>query len=123
MSGERDLEKLFAGLDVFQHKGVWEFVTGTQETVPGAVMSFREREGWTHIVEAHRSASAEQRFVWLELTVYSDLNAVGFMAGVAKALGEAGVPCNAVAVFHHDHVFVPESMAEKAVAALAALRT
>jgi len=123
MSGERDIETLLAELDVLQHEGVWEFVTGTQEAVSGSLMQFREREGWTHIVPAHRSATEEQRFVWLELTVHSDLNAIGFLAVVAKALADADVPCNAVAAFHHDHIFVPESKADIAVAALEKLRT
>lgn len=104
-----------------RHEGVWEFVTGSQENLPGAVMQFREREGWTHIVPAHRSADGDRRFVWLELAVHSDLNAVGFLAAVSAALAEADVPCNAVAAFHHDHIFVPEQKAEDALEALRAL--
>lgn len=123
MTGERDLKRLLASLEVVQHDGVWEFVTGSQEGVAGAIMQFREREGWTHIVPAHRSAGAEARFVWLELAVHSDLNAVGFLAAISNTLTKAGVPCNAIAAFHHDHVFVPENKAEAAIAALEALQT
>lgn len=123
MSGAQSLKTLLKGLEVFRHAGVWEFVTGTQEDVPGSVMKFREREGWTHILEAQRSAKGERRFVWLELAVYSDLNAVGFMAVIAKALAVAGVPCNVVSAFHHDHIFVPESKADEAIVALEALAT
>ena len=122
MSGERDLTKLLAGLDVIQHDGVWEFVTGTQEDVPGSVMKFKEREGWTHIVPAHRSAGEDKRFVWLELAVHSDLNAVGFLAIISNALADVGVPCNVIAAFYHDHVFVPEEKAETAIKALVDLR-
>jgi len=123
MNGMRDLETLLAHLDVVQHEGVWEFVTGTQEGVEGAVMQFKEREGWTHIVPAHRSADKAARFVWLELSVHSDLNAVGFLAVISNALADAGIPCNAVAAFHHDHIFVPENMAQKAITRLKALKT
>lgn len=122
MSGEHDLKKLLANLDVVQHQGVWEFVTGTQQGLEGAVMQFKEREGWTHIVPAHRSTDAASRFAWLEVSVHSDLNAVGFLAVISKALADAGVPCNAVAAFHHDHIFVPEALAERAVEAIMALR-
>ena len=122
MSGERDLRVLLAGLEIIRHEGVWEFVTGTQEAVPGAVMQFREREGWTHIVPAQRNAALERRFVWLELAVHSDLNAVGFLAVIANALADADVPCNAVAAFYHDHIFVPEHKAAAAVAALEKLK-
>jgi hypothetical protein len=37
---------------------------------------------------------------------------------VASALSDAGIPCNMVAAFHHDHVFVPSSMAAAALDAL-----
>jgi hypothetical protein len=123
MSGERDLGNLLAGLEIIRHDGVWEFVTGTQEGVPGAVMQFKEREGWTHIVSAHRSAVDDQRFIWLELAVHSDLNAVGFLAVISNALADAGVPCNAIAAFYHDHIFVPESKAETAILTLERLKT
>lgn len=122
MSGERDLSKLLTGLDVKQHEGVWEFLTGSNTDIPGAIMQFREREGWTHILPAGRSTAPEHRFVWLELAVHSDLNAVGFLAAISNALAEAGVPCNAIAAYYHDHVFVPESQSDAALEALDRLR-
>ena len=85
-------------------------------------MKFKEREGWTHIVPAHRSAGEDKRFVWLELAVHSDLNAVGFLAVISKALADASVPCNVIAAFHHDHVFVPEEKAASAIKAIVDLR-
>lgn len=123
MSGERDLKKLLAGLKVFRHEGVWEFVSGTQQGVAGAVMQFSEQEGWTHIVPAHRAAAPEARFIWLELKVHSDLNAVGFLAVISAALAKAGVPCNCVSAFYHDHIFVPEDHADIAINAIEALKT
>ena len=121
MSGETDLGKLVSGLTVYRHEGVWEFVTGTQSEVSSAVMSFREREGWTHIVPAAKTTVASDRFSWLELAVHSGLNAVGFLAIIAKTLADENIPCNAVAACFHDHIFVPEAMAERATAALEAL--
>ena len=118
MSSGRDLEELLANLSVRRHEGVWEFLSGTQRNVDGAIMQFREREGWTHILPATRSVAPERRFVWLELAVNSDLNAVGFLAAVSTALALADVPCNAIAAFHHDHIFVPESKADAAIEAL-----
>lgn len=118
MSGVQDLKELLANLTVHRHDGVWEFLSGTQQNIEGAIMEFREREGWTHIVPASRQAAAEKRFVWLELAVHSDLNAVGFLAAVSAALAVHDVPCNAIAAFHHDHIFVPEDKAETAIVAL-----
>ncbi len=118
MKGESSLEKLISGLTVYRHDGVWEFVSGTQSEVSSAVMQFREREGWTHIVPAARSALENERFVWLEMAVHSDLNAVGFLAAIATRLADENIPCNAVAACFHDHIFVPEALADKAVLAL-----
>ena len=59
---------------------------------------------------------------WITLTVHSDLAAVGFLAAVAAALASEGIPCNAIAAFHHDHLFVPVAMAERAMAALERLQ-
>jgi hypothetical protein len=58
----------------------------------------------------------------IELTVRSALDGVGLTAAVASALAEAGIPCNVVAAFHHDHVFAPAAMAERALAVLHALQ-
>lgn len=55
------------------------------------------------------------------LTVPSALDAVGLTAAVACALAAEAIPCNVVAAFHHDHVFVPADMAERALAILKAL--
>ncbi|MGB0905691.1 MAG: ACT domain-containing protein [Mangrovicoccus sp.] len=42
-------------------------------------------------------------------------------SGLERALADAGLPCNVVAAYHHDHIFVPYDQAQKAVAALQAL--
>lgn len=52
------------------------------------------------------------------LNVHSSLLAVGFMKEVARVLADRRVPCNAVAGFYHDHLFVPMGMVEDALAAL-----
>ncbi len=43
-------------------------------------------------------------------------------AAVSAALSANAVPCNMVAAFRHDHVFVPSAMAERALAILKALQ-
>nr|WP_070958979.1 ACT domain-containing protein [Hyphomonas sp. Mor2] len=130
---ESDLSKLLATLSVKQHDGAWRF-----ETIPadaaswvelvnlresrGIAMLFQETEGLTVITKANEDTPNDNRWAWLELTVYSDLQAVGFLAEVAGALTEVGVPCNAIAAYHHDHIFVPEARAADAIAAIEALR-
>jgi uncharacterized protein len=83
---------------------------------------FRENEGVSLILE-QRSALAHgldanlpMRRIVLE--VLSALDGVGLTAAVATALADAKIPCNVVAAFHHDHVFVPEAEADRALAIL-----
>jgi uncharacterized protein len=52
------------------------------------------------------------------LEVFSALDGVGLTAGVSSALADAGIPCNIVAAYHHDNVFVPAAMAQRAMAIL-----
>ena len=93
---------------------------------PSALGLFSEAEGLSLILPR---ATAEalgfpvdlpmRRIV---LTVASALDGVGLTAAVAGALAAEGIPCNVVAAFHHDHVFVPSAMAERALQVLKALQ-
>jgi hypothetical protein len=58
---------------------------------------------------------------WITLRVHSALDAVGLTAAVSLALTDAGISCNVVAGFHHDHLFVPHTRAADAVRVLEAL--
>ena len=68
------------------------------------------------------SETSPTQWRMLTLNVQSSLDAVGFMAVVSKALGEAGVSANVVAGYLHDHVFVQEDRVEKAKEALERVR-
>ena len=124
---ERDLKQLLKTLRVVVRDGVWAYATYAGDVWNGAkkpqnvALIFEEREGTTVIARVDENTREDNRWVWLELSVFSDLHAVGFLATIAKALAEADVPCNAVAGFHHDHIFVPEDKAETAIAVLEAL--
>lgn len=131
---EADLSKLLASLSVIRRDGLWRFETIPSEQsswadlvnlreVRDIAMLFQESEGLTVITSALDETPRDNRWVWLELSVFSDLQAVGFLAHVAAALSAANVPCNAVAAFHHDHIFVPEVKAEAAILAIETLRT
>ena len=129
---ERDLETLLKTLKIKRHDHVWKFhnIANTESSwadlvslrnVREIAMLFREDEGLTVITQADEHTDANNRWVWLELCVFSDLQAVGFMAAVSNVLSQQNIPCNTVAAYHHDHVFVPEAQAGKAIAALEAL--
>jgi hypothetical protein len=57
----------------------------------------------------------------ITLTIHSSLDAVGFLAAASAVLAEAGIPCNAVAAFHHDHLFVPRETGQRALDLLVAV--
>ena len=86
------------------------------------LMMFREREGITVIVsEADaRALGLPYSYVaaWITLQVHSALEAVGLTAAVATALTTAGISCNVVAGFYHDHLFVAKEDGERAVQVL-----
>ena len=57
----------------------------------------------------------------IELQIFSSLEGVGLTAAVSSALAAAQIPCNMVAAFNHDHIFVPEEDAENALEILEAV--
>src|SRR5262245_34750168 len=83
---------------------------------------FDEEEGVTFIIpsavaRAH-GLPDEPRLRRIVLNVHSSLEGVGLTARVSAALAGPGIPCNIVAAFHHDHVFVPEGQALHALGIL-----
>lgn len=81
-----------------------------------ALASFREDEGLSLILPDDGTGEMAMRCITLH--VQSALDGVGLTAAVAAALAEAGIPCNMVAAYHHDHVFVPSDMAQLALRVL-----
>jgi hypothetical protein len=90
-----------------------------------AAATVSEDEGTTLVLRRQDAdeAGLAYEFVaaWLTLSVHSALEAVGLTAAFSRALGDAGIPCNVLAGFHHDHVLVPIADTERALAALSAL--
>ncbi len=90
-----------------------------------AVVTVREPEGLTIVLP--RATAEDHGLVfgfeatWITLTVDSALDAVGLTAAVATALARAGIPCNVVAGYHHDHLFVPAARRQDALDVLDAL--
>ena len=127
-ASESDLRRLLKEMKPELQAGTYLFCT-----IPGAtsaenltpLATFRETEGLTLVLrqEEAEEEGMEGTFesAWITLTVRSDLAAVGFLAAIATALAKEGIPCNAVAAYHHDHLFVPKSMATLAMASLSRL--
>ena len=86
-----------------------------------AIGTFREAEGVTAIVPepaARELGDESAAFARITLQVHSALEGVGLTAAVSGALAEAGIACNMVAAFHHDHVFIPLERADEALSVL-----
>lgn len=76
-----------------------------------------EEEGFTRVKET-TIADKGPLFARITLQVHSDLEGVGLTAAVSTALSKAGIACNVIAAFHHDHLFVPWERREEALAVL-----
>ena len=128
MVGERDLRKLLRHMTPQLQPGTFVFCTFPGGNVPAdlaPIATFREAEGLSAILtldEAQRAGVPYQfESGLITLAIHSSLDAVGFLAAVSAVLAEAGIPCNAVAAFHHDHLFVPRETAQRALDLLVAV--
>lgn len=84
-----------------------------------------EDEGFSYVVaraDADRLGLAYD-FVgaWITLGVTSSLGDLGLTALVSRALAGAGISCNVLAGYHHDHLLVPVARAREARALLEGL--
>lgn len=107
-----DLAGMLAGMAPVLHAEPWRFVLVEGEAPPTAFALIREDEGTTAIVPG---AGEEPTFARITLQVHSALEGVGLTAAVSGVLAEAGIACNVVAGFHHDHLFVPWERGEEAL--------
>jgi hypothetical protein len=122
ISGESELQKLLATMNPVRNKGSYVFCTVDElipEYVSDAIFLFKEEEGITLVVEKEDAdrLGLEYAFsaAWITLTVHSSLDAVGFTAAFSTALAHEGISCNVVAAYYHDHVFVDQQDAERAL--------
>ena len=128
MSGVTDLDALLRTMEPVLAQGSFVYACVpagdlAKHLFRGPIGIFQETEGVTLIVPAAAAdgllASPPMRLI--TLTVHSSLEAVGLTAAFATALTAAGISANVIAGYHHDHIFVPERDAERALDALRAL--
>ena len=128
MTGDRDLGQLLRHLAPSLHPETFVFCSLPDFQVPpdvAPICTLRETEGLSVIVEREQAVRAGIPHVFaarlITLNVHSSLDAIGLLAVVAGRFAEAGVPCNVVAGYHHDHLFVPTHLAEEAMEMLKSL--
>jgi len=125
MAGETNLSLLLRSMAPHLNEGDYVFCTllpGTAIDLTHVVGSFREQEGLTVILARDKAQALGLSFdyvaAWITLNVHSALQAVGLTAAFATALGEAGISCNVIAGYYHDHLFVAREHADRALEAL-----
>lgn len=128
MEGEKNLSKLLKTMKPKHHIGDYVFCMVND---PAAInfeditLLFKEEEGYTLVLQKKLADNLKLEYgvvmAWISLTVHSSLEAVGLTAAFSTALSRAGISCNVVAAFYHDHIFVNKKDAEKAMKILNAL--
>ena len=127
-AGESDLLTLIAQMSPSLDDQIWAFVSVTEVSneyvAEYALATFREIEGTTLIVPWARAEQFDvcsEPMARITLNIHSSLEAVGLTAAVSQALASEAISANVVAGFYHDHIFVPQTAGERAVACLTLL--
>lgn len=127
MSGMTDPKQMLGLMRPQLRPGTFVFLT-TDGPVPAGlhpIMTFAEDEALTLVVPQEEADEAgesyESAFAWISLSVHGDLEGVGLTAAFSRPLADAGISCNVVAAFYHDHLFVPARAASAAMDILDAL--
>lgn len=122
MAERIDLQDLLANLHPQLNPGEYVFCLVRPHDIPTGVeplMRFHEHEGLTVLLSRGQAEELGLRYTlvcsWITLMVLSPLESVGLTAVVSSMLADAGIPCNVVAAFHHDHLFVPAEQVEQAL--------
>ena len=127
MPGLTDLQEMLKTLEPTQRAGEFVFVAVdaiVARRLPAEAMIVEE-EAVTVVLRRSDADAACLRYeyvaAWITLGVQSALESVGLTAAVSAALAEAGISCNMLAGYSHDHMLVPIEQAERAIFALRAL--
>jgi hypothetical protein len=125
MSGETDITALLKTMSPKLNEGEYVFcTTPVSEAIDykNIIGSFKEKEGLTVILEKGIADKLNLSYtyvsVWITLTVHSSLEAVGLTAAFSTALASNGISCNVIAAYYHDHIFVSQKDATKAIQVL-----
>lgn len=119
-----ELAYLLQRLQPRLNEGSYAFVLlpGGEPIPVETIGCFREAEGSSAILPAEVAnrlgLKVGYQADWITLGVHSDLSAIGLTAAVSTALTNAGISCNIVAAYHHDHLFVPAGKGQEALGVL-----
>jgi len=130
MTGEKKLAKLLHSLSPVLIDGEFVFCSfekaryGDHSDLE-PIAAFAENEGLTLVITKSNADKHEIKYAsvfrCITLNVHSSLDAVGLTAAFSGKLTEHGISANVIAGYFHDHVFVQNEHAEKAIAAISEL--
>ena len=127
-TGESDLGNLLGSISPRLNEGSFVFCQVERGEMPPGVeplAMFQEAEATTVVLTRQQAEAAglDGAFpsVWITLDVASDLEAVGFLAVITAAMAAEDIGINVVSAYHHDHLFVREDKADRAMSTLRAL--
>jgi len=125
MPGESDLNIILKTLKPFLHNGEYVFCQVPDQyriDLNDIISYFREGEGVTIILSKTTADRHKLPYsfvsAWITLRVHSSLESVGLTAAFSNALAAAGISCNVVAAYFHDHIFVDIKDAQKTMEVL-----
>ncbi|MEP7324054.1 MAG: ACT domain-containing protein [Saprospiraceae bacterium] len=74
------------------------------------IMLFKEAEGTTLILKKEFADLYQLDYTylssWITLGITTSLSMIGLTAKFSSALSNAGISCNVIAAYNHDHIFV-----------------
>ena len=130
MEPEKDLTILLQTLNPVLNEGEYTFCclpSISDLDISKIIGLFKEEEGWTIVLNKAYADDLGYSYSyiasWITLTVKSSLEAVGLTAALSTALAKRSISCNVFAAYHHDHIFVAQKDAERALEALKQLAT
>jgi hypothetical protein len=122
MEGEKELDKLLKTMRPIHNPGEFVFCSSIELAAinpEDTILIFKETEGYTVILKKTTADMLQLSYSfiasWITLTVHSSLEAVGLTAAFSNALAKAGISCNVVAAYYHDHIFVDIAHTKKAM--------
>lgn len=125
MSGETDLGRLIREMKPELHEGKYVFCTVSEFRLSidfEPLFLFQEQEGTTVILPKQQAEQLELPYAfisaWVTLTINSALEAIGFISAISQELAKAGISCNVVSAYYHDHLFVPIEEAQRTMTVL-----
>lgn len=122
VTGQRDLARLLTQMNPELAPEAYVFAEVPDRVIPHGSRPFatiHEAEGLTLVLEQHQADTAGLSYDYvaarITVQVHSDLAAVGLTAAFSGALAAAGISCNVIAGYFHDHLFMPQHQGRQAL--------